>query len=95
MKRILNISEYLDLNNNDIMIGGYDDQKNKYKIIKEIGIGMMGTVYLIEDQQNNKYAMKIEKNLEEQINKSLKYDLWREIEFQKTMNKKYPNQNKK
>ena len=32
-------------------IGGSNDD---YKIIKEIGIGMMGTVYLVKDKSNNK-----------------------------------------
>ena len=68
----------------------YKSKKNTYKIIKEIGIGMMGTVYLVKDKLNNKYAMKIEKILEKNSEKSLKYDLWREIKFSKTMNKKYP-----
>jgi len=65
------------------------DKNDKYKIIKEIGIGLMGTVYLVE-KSNNKYAMKIEKILKKQCVESLKYDIWREIEFSNTMSK-YPN----
>ena len=63
---------------------------DKYNIIKEIGYGYLGTVYLVEDKYNNKYAMKIEKMFEIEINKSLKYRLWREIEFSNKMYKKYP-----
>ena len=62
---------------------------NNYKIIKEIGLGMMGTVYLVKDKQKNKYAMKIEKILKKQSIKSMKYDLWREIEFSNTICKKH------
>jgi hypothetical protein len=69
-------TKYLELKNKNNMIGGGNDN---YKIIKEIGIGMMGTVYLVKDKLNNKYAMKIEKILQKYINKSLEYDLWREI----------------
>ena len=36
---------------------------------------MMGTVYLVKDKLNNKYAMKIEKILQKHIKKSLEDDL--------------------
>jgi len=80
---------YLELKDIDInnQIGG---GKDNYKIIKEIGIGMMGTVYLVEDKLNNKYAMKIEKILKKHSKESLEYNLWREIEFSNTIHKKYP-----
>ncbi len=58
------------------------NKNNKYKIIKELGIGLQGTVYLVEDQHNDKYAMKIEKIL-----KSNKHKLWREIDFSNSMRK--------
>ena len=81
-------TKFLELNNRDVNIqnGG---NMNNYIIIKEIGMGMMGTVYLVEDKQKNKYAMKIEKILKKQSVKSMKYDLWREIEFSNTICKKY------
>lgn len=81
--------KYLELKNIDAndQHGGSNDN---YKIIKEIGIGMTGTVYLVKDKLNNKYAMKIEKILKNQSKESLKYDLWREIEFSNTIHKKYP-----
>jgi len=71
---------YIKYNQN----GGSNDD---YKIIKEIGIGMMGTVYLVKDKSNNKYAMKIEKILKKHSNESLEYDIWREIEFSNKMYK--------
>ena len=77
-------NEYINVNN---QYGGGNDN---YKIIKEIGIGMMGTVYLVKDKLNNKYAMKIEKILNNQSKESLKYNPWREIEFSNTMYQKYP-----
>lgn len=82
-------TKYLELKNmsREIQIGG---NKNNYTIIKEIGIGMLGTVYLVKDKLKNKYAMKIEKIFKEQTNKSLKYRFAREIEFSNKMNKKYP-----
>ena len=66
------------------------NNNDDYKVIKELGMGMMGTVYLAEDDQNNKYAMKTEKILKKHSIKSLKYDIWRDIEFSNTMSKKYP-----
>jgi serine/threonine protein kinase len=64
-------------------------------IKKEIGKGMLGTVYLALDNKNNKYAIKKEQILKKEINKSYKsYKslIWREIEFAETMNKLYPKQ---
>jgi serine/threonine protein kinase len=54
----------------------------KYKIIKELGIGIQGTVYLVKDQYNDKYAMKIEKILKSHMDK-----IWREIDFSNSMRK--------
>jgi len=67
-----------------------------YKIIKTLGAGMIGTTYLITNNDNKgdkgdkKYALKIEKILEKDVKKSTKSFTWREIEFCKFMNKKYP-----
>lgn len=61
------------------------------KIIKTIGKGMHGTIYLVKDNKNNKYALKIEPVFKKDIKKSLSSPIWREIEFAKTMSKKYPN----
>ena len=88
-KYVIYKTKYLELKNIDAY-SQYGGNSDNYKIIKEIGIGMMGTVYLVKDKLNNKYAMKIEKILQKHINKSLEYDLWREIEFSNKMNKKYP-----
>lgn len=62
------------------------------KVIKEIGSGMIGTTYLVKDKKNNKYALKIEKIFEKDIKKSLKSNIWREIEFSNNLGKKYPDQ---
>ena len=35
----------------------------KYKIIKKIGYGMIGTVYLISTNNNEKYALKVKINM--------------------------------
>jgi serine/threonine protein kinase len=47
----------------------------KYKIIKELGYGMFGTVYKIE-YKNKFFAMKIEHILDDDINKNIKSSLW-------------------
>ena len=71
--------------------GGLLKNNTKYNKIKELGVGMTCTVYLVEDETKNKYAMKVEHILKKQIEKSFKYDLWRELEFQSVMYNKYPN----
>ena len=52
----------------------------EYKIIKELGYGMIGTVYLIETQEKN-YALKIENVLETDLIESSQSRIWREINF--------------
>lgn len=70
----------------------------EYKIIKELGHGMIGTTYLIKIK-NKHYALKIEKVIEDVIDKNkidiihnTKYPEWREIEFSKKFGNKYPEQ---
>lgn len=83
--------KYLKLKNTcEIQTGGTINTQNNYTIIKEIGIGMIGTVYLVKNKSGKHYAMKIEKIFKEQANKSLKYRLGREIEFSNKMSKLYP-----
>ncbi len=61
---------------------------DSYKIIKELGYGFMGTVYLVE-KNNKKYAMKIEHVLESDIiNKNSK--VFRENRFYEKFANKYP-----
>ena len=59
---------------------------------KVLGRGMNGTIYLVKDKNNNKYAMKIQHIMPSNIEKSLKHQTWRENEFALVMNKKYPKQ---
>lgn len=68
---------------------------SNYKIIKELGHGMFGTVYLILFSKANtkkKYALKIEHVLNSDIKKNLKSTVWREIEFCNNFASKYPEQ---
>jgi hypothetical protein len=60
------------------------------KIIRELGAGVYGIVYLVKDEFNQNYALKISKITEVDIKKSYASPFWREIEFSKTMNKLYP-----
>ena len=84
--------KYLELlkNINSKQTGG-TISLNNINIIKTIGKGMHGTVYLVSDNNNNNYAMKIEPIFEKDIKQSLSSPIWREIEFCNTMNSKYPN----
>jgi serine/threonine protein kinase len=83
-----------------------DTKNNKilsnYKIIKELGHGMIGTVYLIEhiDEKNKKnkknqkdhWALKIEHIEKKDLKPSAKSEVWRELAFYKNVGSKYPNQ---
>jgi serine/threonine protein kinase len=59
---------------------------SKIKVIKKLGTGMFGTVYLIE-YENKKYAMKVQKILEEEKIKNIKYPIWRELLFYRDVDK--------
>ena len=59
---------------------------------KKIGEGSYGKVYLAVDSTKKKYAYKIEKMFSNQIKKTLKSNYWREVEFNKHIIKKYPEQ---
>lgn len=62
------------------------------KIIKKIGSGVYGTVYLAIDTKGNQYAYKIEKIMPINVVKSLKSSYWRELDFVYKFANKYPNQ---
>jgi hypothetical protein len=62
----------------------------KYEIIKKIKSGGQGSIYKIK-YKHKMYALKIEKVLETEIKKNYASVYWREIEFAKTMNNKYPD----
>lgn len=59
---------------------------SKIKVIKKLGIGMWGSVYLI-DYKHKKYAMKVQKILEEEKTQNPKFPIWREILFYNDVNK--------
>lgn len=83
-------TKYLELKNTSEQ-NQIGENKENYKIIKEIGMGMLGTVYMVQDKKNKKkYAMKIEKIFKEQANGTLKNRLGREMEFSNKMSKLYP-----
>ncbi len=59
-----------------------------YKIIKELGHGIFGTVYLV--RKNKKYyVLKIEKIPEKELKQNYKSSIWREIEFAKNFANKH------
>jgi serine/threonine protein kinase len=51
-----------------------------YKIIKELGRGLYGIVYLVE-YKGQKYALKRQKILESHLEKNYKSKAWRELDF--------------
>ena len=77
-------NKYLRLKN-DIKINQKGGYLENIEIIKELGKGMHGTVYLVKDISNNKYAMKVEQIFEKDLIKTTKSPVWREIEFSNTM----------
>ena len=66
---------------------------SKIKVIKKIGAGMLGTVYLIE-YNAKKYAMKVQKIFEEEKTKNMKFPIWRELVFYSDVNKMPPESQK-
>jgi serine/threonine protein kinase len=58
----------------------------KIKIIKDLGKGLYGNVYLVKID-NNIYALKRQKIVKEAIKKNYKYEIWKEIDFYKWINK--------
>ena len=58
----------------------------QYKIIRKIGDGFFGNIYLIKIK-NKKYVLKRQKILKKDTKKNLKLLIWREIEFSEFVNK--------
>ena len=61
-----------------------------YKIIKELGHGVFGTVYLVQ-KNGKKYALKIQKILKKDIDNK-NSQIYNEIKFGTTIARKYPKQ---
>ena len=59
---------------------------------KQLGKGMMGTVFLAHDKNENKYAYKIERILPKDVKKTFKSSYWRENDFAETLANKHPDQ---
>ncbi len=62
-----------------------------YKIIKQLGYGMIGTVFLVENNEK-RYALKIEHILERDVKRNTTSDHWREIDFCEKFGNKHPEQ---
>jgi len=62
----------------------------KIKIIKDLGKGLYGNVYLVKID-NNIYALKRQKIIKDAIKKNYKYDIWKEIDFYKWIDKMNKN----
>jgi serine/threonine protein kinase len=59
---------------------------DKVKIIKQIGYGMYGTIYLVS-YMNKKYALKLQHVIHSKGKKSFKNEMWRELDLYKYINK--------
>jgi hypothetical protein len=66
---------------------------NNITIVKKLGVGMIGTTYLVKYNGNN-YALKIQNILTSEKNKSYKNSLWREIDLYDYINNLQPKQQK-
>jgi len=83
-------SKYLQLKNKNNMIGGH--YISNYTIIKTLGKGMHGIVYLVKNIEGEEFAMKVEQIFEKDLEQNSKSPVWREIDFANTMSSKYPQQ---
>jgi len=82
--------KYIQLQNKNNMIGG--NYILSYTIIKTLGKGMHGTVYLVKNSEGVEFAMKVEQIFEKDLEQNFKSTVWREIDFANTMSSKYPQQ---
>lgn len=86
-------TKYLELKNKNInyQIGG--NYLVDYTIIKTLGKGMHGTVYLVEKNDSKEhFAMKVEQVFERDLEENFKSPICREIDFANTISTKYPKQ---
>ena len=90
LKRKFNFSKFYYLINYFYVII-YMINLDEYKVIKELGRGLVGTTYLVKDSKGAKYALKIENILKKDVPKSLSSAYWRELDFIEFMGKKYPD----
>jgi len=64
---------------------------NKITILKKLGAGMLGTVYLVK-YKNDKYALKIQKILDNNKIQDYGHSFWREIDFYNYINTLNPSE---
>ena len=98
-KKIHKENNYKFLDNDKIIqkVSKLIEKKQKYmknyKIIKELGTGTHGTVFLVKNKKTKqKYAMKVEQVFKKDLEESLKSPIWREIDFAENLSSKYPQQ---
>ncbi len=65
------------------------------KRIKELGHGMNGTTYLVEDKNGKQYAQKIFHILPKEVKKDYMSPIWREIDFFEAINRNFTTEEKK
>ena len=70
------------LNESDMIETKTDAKLNEVKLGQILGKGMFGQTYSV-CYDNKKYALKIQKILKKDMNKSSKSGIWREIKFYK------------
>ena len=64
---------------------------DKFKIVKKLGAGMVGTTYLAS-YKNKKYALKIEKIAKNNLKQDISTRDWRDVNFSENFANKHPDQ---
>ncbi len=91
-----NLFEKINLKTEIKSVINYDKSEkniifNKYKILNVISHGYHGIVYLVEDENKNKYAYKIEKIGKNELINNYRSKLARQLDFFENICKKYQN----
>ncbi len=68
-----------------------NDDKLKVEIIKKLGAGLLGTAYLVKDENGDEYALKVQRVNEDELKLKTSSSLGREISFAKFASH-YPEQ---